>query len=198
MLPLQDALPSGRTPIATLALLAINAAVFAAQLAAPGAASNTSGLSPFLHPSAPHFAVNALFLWLFGDNVEARLGRAPFVSIYIAAAIIGLVVDARFASFGDPGITAGATCAITGVLGAYFVLLPKSRVLMLVPAPPLLTEIPAIVFLALWWLLHLASFAFSRVTVPQGIPGLSLIWGLIASFVVGGAIAGVIRRPIAW
>lgn len=198
MLPIQDALPSGRTPIATLTLLAINAIVFAAQVAAPASASNASGLSPFLHPSAPHFAVNALFLWLFGDNVEGRLGRARFAGIYLAAAIVGLVVEARFASAGGPGITAGATCAITGVLGAYFVLLPKSRVLMLVPAPPVLTEIPAVVFLALWWLLHLASFAMSRATVAAGIPGLALIWGLIASFVVGGAIGVAARRPITW
>jgi membrane associated rhomboid family serine protease len=198
MLPIQDALPSGRTPIATLSLLAINTLVFAAQLAGPGSASNTSGLSPFMHPSTPHFVINALYLWLFGDNGEARFGRARFVGIYLAAAISGLLVASRLANAGESEITAGATYAITGVLGAYFVVLPKSRVLMLVPAPPLLTEIPAVIFLALWWLLHVASFALARVTEAGVIQNVSLVWGLVASFVVGGAIAAVARRPIAW
>ena len=198
MLPIQDALPSGRTPIATLLLLAVNAGVFAAELVVPGSASNTSGLSPFMHPSAPHFVVNALFLWLFGDNVEARLGRAWFVTTYLASAIAGLLVDVRLASGGDSGIGAGATCAISGILGAYFVLLPKSRVLTLVPAPPVVTEIPAVVFLAFWWLLHVASFAFARGTEPAGIPSASILWGLITGFAVGGAIAAAARRPVAW
>jgi hypothetical protein len=84
------------------------------------------------------------------------------------------------------------------VLGAYFVVLPKSRVLMLIPAPTLLTEIPAVIFLALWWLLHVASFALARVGDAADFQNVSLLWGLAASFVVGGVIAAVARRPVSW
>jgi hypothetical protein len=65
---------------------------------------------------------------------------------------------------------------------------------MLVPAPPLLTEIPAVILLVLWWLLYVASFAVPRVTQPADI---QLLWGLVASFAVG-AIASITRRPITW
>ena len=189
MLPIQDAVPSGRVPLATITLLIINAITLAARLLT-GAFPSTLLLTPFLHLSAAHFIASMLFLWLFGDNVEARVGRGMFIAIYIVCAAAGSYVG--FAVAGT-GMSLGAASAVTGVLGAYFVLLPKSRILVFIPVPWDLTETPALFFLALWWVLHVISF----VTGP-GPAAPSLLWALLASFVVGAAICLLTRRQIVW
>src|SRR5262245_10921139 len=114
------------------------------RLLLPTAFPSTVLLSPFVHLSAVHFLVTVLFLWLFGDNVEARMGRGPFVALYGACAAAGTYIASLMTG---SSASLGAACAVTGVLGAYFVLLPKSRILVLVPIPFDLAETPAFFFL---------------------------------------------------
>ena len=189
MLPIQDAVPSGKAPLATIALLVFNMVWFALQWAAiaPGPLAS---ISPFAHPSTVHFVLNLLFLWLFGDNVEARLGRPGFVAVYMAGGTLGAYA-AWTVTGGAMATPLGATCAVTSVLGAYFVLLPKSRVLILVPPPAILTEAPALFFLGLWWLVHLATFA-----VPGAQP--LLLAGPAASFCAGAVACLLARSRVVW
>ena len=167
MIPIQDVVPTGRVPAVTLALIALNVVCFAL--------ANT-GLTPpppFAHVELVPLLVSVIFLWLFGDNVEARLGRAAFLGVYLIGGFI-------------PGL--GAVGAVTAVLGSYFVMLPQSRVLMLVPLPEVLVEVPAVVFLAAWAVLHLLQF----IAAPRA------LWMVTAAFVIGAVVARLLRPPIRW
>jgi membrane associated rhomboid family serine protease len=186
VIPIQDAIPSGITPRLTIALIVLNALGFAAQALADSPPGFL--LTPFLHPTAVHFLANLLFLWIFGDNVEARLGRVTLAFLYVASGAIGAYAADRLAIAVPP---IGASCAISGVLGAYFVLLPKSRVILLVPTPSIVAEAPAVFFLALWWLVQLAGVAVAGSTPP-------LLWSPVVAFAVGSTIALIARRPIVW
>ncbi len=112
----------------------------------------------FLHGGWLHLLSNMLYLWIFGDNVEAALGRARFVVFYllcgVGAAFLQMAVMSRSTV---PMI--GASGAIAGVLGAYLVLFPWARVLTLVPIFFFLqlVEVPAILYLGVWFLLQLVS-----------------------------------------
>jgi membrane associated rhomboid family serine protease len=183
VLPIQDAVPSGSVAWATIALIIINGAAVAGHLHA-SAFPTALFVSPFLHPSWAHFVVTVWFLWLFGDNVEARLGRALFTVLYIASAAAGTYV-AHVILGSD--LFLGAACGVSGVIGAYFVLLPKSRVLVLVPIPLDLAETPALFFLGLWWLFHVVAL----VAGPWAAP--SLLWPLITAALIGAAV-GLVRR----
>ena len=111
--------------------------------------------SMFLHGGWLHFLGNMLFLWIFGDNVEDRLGHARFVVFYLlcgAAAAVAHVYMNPTSTIP----TIGASGAIAGVLGAYFVLYPHSRVLALVPLFIIweIIEVPALIFLGIWFLMQ--------------------------------------------
>ena len=115
-------------------------------------------------------------LWIFGDNVEDRLGRGRFVAFYLASGIVAGGV--QWAT--DPASTVptiGASGAIAGVLGAYLLLYPHARILTLIPIffYPLFVHIPALVYLGIWFLLQLTSGiqAFGQVAAgrPGGSPG---------------------------
>jgi membrane associated rhomboid family serine protease len=171
VIPLQDVVPSGRIPIATLSLIGINAILFGAQTF--DMAVSTEVATPFMHVGKTAFAIGMACLWLFGDNVEARLGRISLVAIYLAAGWLA---------------GQGAAGAITAVMGAYFMLLPHSRVLVLVPVPLSLVEVPAAYFLGVWLVLHLLSFMMR----PSG------LWEFAVAFAIGAAVARLKRKPIAW
>jgi membrane associated rhomboid family serine protease len=112
--------------------------------------------SMFMHGSWEHIIGNMLFLWIFGNNVEDALGRARFVLWYLAAGIAATAlqtfVTLTFGTVTDASVpNIGASGAIAGVLGAYFLLLPRARVLTLIFFGfILLREIPAIWFLGIW------------------------------------------------
>jgi rhomboid family protein len=189
VLPIQDVVPSGVVPRATIALIVVNLIAYLGRLLFGLPLERSLLLSPFLHLSTLHFVVSMLFLWLFGDNVEARIGRSVFVVLYLTCAAAGTYVAFTVGR----GVDAiGATCAVTGVLGAYFVLLPKSRILVLVPMPLDLAETPALFFLGVWWLLHIVSFVAGPWTAP------TLLWPLIAAFVLGAATCLATRPRVVW
>jgi len=111
----------------------------------------------FMHASWEHILGNMLFLWIFGNNVEDALGHVGFLVWYLAAGVVAMAaqtfVTLDFAGVGAASVpNIGASGAIAGVLGAYFVLLPRSRVLTLIFV--LIREIPAFWFLGIWFALQ--------------------------------------------
>ena len=107
----------------------------------------------FMHASWTHILGNMLFLWIFGNNVEDALGHVGFLFWYLAAGVVAMAVQS-FVTLDFAGVRAasipniGASGAIAGVLGAYFVLLPRARVLTLIFF--FIQEIPAFWFLGIW------------------------------------------------
>ena len=157
--------------------------------------------SMFLHSGWVHIGGNMLSLWIFGDNVEDRLGHVGFLIFYLA---IGLVANlAQTAANLDSSLPlVGASGAIAGVMGAYFVLYPQSRVLTLIPLIIIweVIELPAYVLLGFWFLLQLFSAGSIAVTASSHGSGGVAFAAHVAGFLVG--MAGVFifrkREPNRW
>lgn len=143
----------------------------------------------FLHGGWLHFLGNMLFLWIFGDNVEDRLGRLGFLAFYLACGVAASATHLLT----DPGSTVptiGASGAIAGVMGAYMLLYPHARVQMLVVWGFFVDTVvlPAPFFLAYWFLLQLVGGAVQR----SGGGGIAFA-AHIGGFVVGGVVAALLR-----
>jgi membrane associated rhomboid family serine protease len=143
----------------------------------------------FLHGGWGHFLGNMWFLWIFGDNVEDRLGHVGYLLFYLGSGIAASLAHLLT----DPGSTVptiGASGAIAGVMGAYFVWYPHSRVQALVPTFGFvhMTELPAPFFLGLWFLLQ-----FLQGTMTRGAEGVAW-WAHIGGFAVGVAVAFVFGK----
>jgi membrane associated rhomboid family serine protease len=133
----------------------------------------------FLHGGFFHLAGNMLYLWIFGDNVEDRLGHGRFVAFYlICGAIAALAQGLLDVRSTVPMV--GASGAISGVLGAYFVLYPRANVLLAMPFT--LVRVPAVVMLALWFAGQLAR----SLLIEPGEAGVAF------SAHVGGFVAGAV------
>jgi membrane associated rhomboid family serine protease len=145
--------------------------------------------SMFMHASWLHIAGNMLFLWIFGNNVEDAIGHVRFLVWYIccglAATALQTFVTLHFAGVAAASVpNIGASGAIAGVLGAYFVLYPKARVLTAVFVFfVFFVEIPAVVFLGIWFLLQLYSGGLG-LTHPQSGGGVAF-FAHIGGFTVG-------------
>ena len=192
MLPIRDNVPTRTFPVVTVTLIAINVAVWLLyqlpnldrsvhDLAFHPCEVNgscqqidkgwplTAITSMFMHGSWLHLGGNMLFLWIFGNNVEDAMGRLRFLVFYFLGGIAATTLQ-TFVTFhwGSPGDTMvpnlGASGAISAVLGAYLVLLPSASVLTLVFY--LLIEIPAILFLGIWFLFQLWQGGYA-VTHPE-------------------------------
>jgi membrane associated rhomboid family serine protease len=211
LIPLRDIIPSRTTPVVTIALITINVLVFLYELSlgravdaftlywglVPAAFSWVTILtSMFLHGGIMHVAGNMLYLWIFGDNVEDRMGHGRFLVFYLlcgAAAALAQTITQP-----DSVIPmVGASGAIAGVMGAYFVLYPKSRIVTLVPLFFFfqVIEVPAIVFLGIWFIMQFISGLGSIVTVAAGSTGGIAFWAHVAGFVAGISGVVVFRRP---
>jgi membrane associated rhomboid family serine protease len=155
--------------------------------------------SMFLHASWFHLGGNMLFLWIFGNNVEDALGRLRFLVWYLVAGLAAVatqtIVTLWFSSPQGASIpNVGASGAIAGVLGAYIVLLPQAKVLTVFVF--ILREVPAIVFLGIWFLFQLWDGGFAILHPQEG--------GNIAFFAhIGGFVFGLttvllvaVRRPL--
>lgn len=128
--------------------------------------------SMFMHASWDHVLGNMLFLWIFGNNVEDTLGRARFLLFYlgggVAATALQSIVTLGYGTERDAAVpNLGASGAIAAVLGAYFVLIPWGRVLTFI-LPFFFFELPAIVFLGVWFLFQLIVGGFSFVQPQAG------------------------------
>jgi membrane associated rhomboid family serine protease len=211
MIPLKDVIPSRTTPVVTVAVIAVNVLVFLLQITMSPAELErfifTFGLVPatftfagvftsmFVHGGLGHLAGNLLYLWIFGDNVEDRLGHGRFVVFYVATGTVAAVAQTAM----DPSSTipmVGASGAIAGVMGGYFVLYPHSRVLTLFPFPVMLFEVPAIFFLGLWFVMQFLSGLGSLAAAgPGGLPGGVAFWAHVMGFVAGVALVKLMQRP---
>jgi membrane associated rhomboid family serine protease len=155
----------------------------------------------FMHASWQHILGNMLFLWIFGNNIEDALGRVRFLVWYLLAGIAAMAaqtfVTLQFGSVQDASIpNIGASGAIAGVLGAYFLLLPRARVLTLIFfGIILIREIPAIWFLGIWILLQAWSGGLSLVTPHEA--GGTAFFAHIGGFAFGVATMLLVakRRP---
>jgi rhomboid family protein len=150
----------------------------------------------FMHGSWVHILGNMLFLWIFGNNVEDALGHVRFFLWYIAAGLAATAaqtfVTLHWASQQDASIpNIGASGAIAGVLGAYFLLLPAARVLTLlfffVPI-----QIPAVIFLGFWFVFQLWQGNYS-LTHPQAGGGVAF-FAHVGGFVFGLVTVHLVRR----
>lgn len=215
MIPIQDNVPSRGVPLVTWGLILLNGLVFVYELSLPpddlerlfagrGFVPGRLWTDPdaawtlltclFLHGGWTHFVRNMWALYLFGDNVEDRMGSVRYLGFYLlCGAAAGLTHCAVDPDSAVP--TVGASGAVAGVLGAYFVLFPTARVITLVPLflIPFLIEIPAVLFLGLWFAAQLLSGTLSLGN-PQGY-GVVAWWAHVGGFVTGAALQRVFRPP---
>ncbi len=216
MFPVSDVIPSRTTPYITIGLIALNTSVFLAELllgdrlpqfiAAVGlvpAAFSPPALvtSMFLHAGWVHVIGNMLYLWIFGDTVEDTLGHGRFLLFYIAAGAAAAVGHIAFNPHSFVPMI-GASGAVSAVLGAYFVLYPRSRVLTAVVLLVYvdLVEIHAIFFLGVWFLMQLFSGAASLgVRTEGGVAVWAHVVGFLAGLTVGTATRVLARgRLVYW
>lgn len=211
MIPLRDDNPRRTVPYVNYVLIALNVVAFMWELSlganlepalfsvafiparfwVPGnmaADLLTIFVSMFLHGGLLHIGSNMLYLWIFGDNVEDRLGHGRYLAFYLACGFLATMAHAFF-SAGSRIPAIGASGAIAGVLGAYLVLYPRAQVMTLIPIFFLVTirHIPAVIILGLWFVLQLFSGVGSLgVTDAQDMGG-------VAYFAhIGGFVAGML------
>jgi len=209
MLPIRDTVPSKNYPVVNTALIGINVLVFLVQLSqgpnlnkfvyiyglvparysVPGIAAYFSpGLQlfsllsfMFLHGGWLHLIGNMWCLWIFGDNVEDRLGPARYLIFYLLCGLLSGLFHLVF-NLGSNVPTIGASGAIAGVMGAYIILYPHSKILTLIPILiiPWFIEIPAFVFLGIWFLIQFVNAAGSSVAM-----GGVAWWAHVGGFIFG-------------
>jgi membrane associated rhomboid family serine protease len=222
MIPLKDMTPRQSFPLMTLILIGINVAVFIHQITLPGPAGDlfikTYGLVPakislalaghrytlgqallplftcmFLHGGFLHILGNMWFLWIFGANVEDRMGPLPYLLFYLLTGLGSGIAEVAF-SWGSNVPSIGASGAISGVLGAYIVLFPKSRILTLVPLLIIwfLWKVPAFVFIGLWFIMQFLSGVASLQSMENG--GVAW-WAHVGGFLLGMLLVRAFATP---
>ena len=212
MIPLRDVIPSRTFPFVTITIIVINALAWFVELAqgprdlnrflylygvVPGDFhAATLVTSMFLHGSWSHIIGNMLYLWIFGDNVEDRCGHARYAVFYL---LCGFAAGAGQILMNPASMipTIGASGAIAGMMGAYFVLYPHSRVLTFVPFPLFdVIEVPAIFLLGFWFLMQLfnaGAVAAAAGTGGGGVAFAAHVVGFVAG--VGGIFLFRKREP---
>jgi membrane associated rhomboid family serine protease len=155
--------------------------------------------SMFLHGGWMHLIGNMLYLGIFGDNVEDRLGHVGYVAFYLAAGVIAGLAQVLVApSSTVPAV--GASGAIAGVLAVYLVLYPTAPVRALVPGFLIMrvARVPAVLVLGMWFVIQLFNGAMSlgmRTMATGGVAWFAHIGGFVAGLVVGAILRGTRRRP---
>ena len=201
MFPLKDTEPSYSKPVVTFILIVINLLVFLFEMSLDPYTRNTFisayGMVPdeftwrtlltsmFLHGGWMHVLGNMWFLWIFGDNVEDILGHGKFLLFYLACGAVAGLAQVLF----DPSSrvpTVGASGAIAGVMGAYIVKFPRSRILSLVTIIFFFTtvEVPAWLMLIYWFVIQLfqgiGSIGYSHISQGGGVAYMAHVGGFVA------------------
>ncbi|MDD5322333.1 MAG: rhomboid family intramembrane serine protease [Methylococcales bacterium] len=210
MIPIRDTAPCYSKPYVTWGIMAVCISVFIAMQLMPDQSSyqfiNRYGMVParysnsyfglpfdgylsfltnlFLHSSWLHLIVNMLFMWIFGDNVEDRMGRLPFLVFYLVCGVFATFLQWYF----DPTLTVpvvGASGAIAGVLAAYFFLYPLERIILWVPVffLPIVIHVPAISFLGLWVMFQL--YKATTAVIFEGTTVDVAWWAHLGGFIAG-------------
>lgn len=213
MIPIRDDIPASRFPAATLGIIALNVLVFLKELSLgphlqdlmlnyaiipvrytePDVAHLFSlpeqiesiFTSMFLHGGWIHLLGNMWVLWVFGDNVEDRLGHWKYILLYFASGVAAAVLHI-FTNAGSTVPTIGASGAIAGIMGAYFRFYPFARVETLIPpfffGPTFV--LPAVLFLGWWFLLQFFNGALSLGAHSGGVAWWAHVGGFIFGFAV--------------
>ena len=225
MIPIRDTIPSRRVAWVTRTLLLLNIAAFVIELR-QGPALETflyrfgvvpthwfvSSLSDFLdwphlfltllssqflHGGVFHLASNMLYLWIFADNVEDRLGPARFLLLYLASGVAAAVAQLLVTPSSSMPMV-GASGAIAGILGAYLLMFPSARIVTLVPLWFFVetVEVPAFIFLGFWFLLQWFQ---GLVSIGQmaDVGGVAF-WAHIGGFISGMLGIVLLRPPRRW
>ena len=221
MLPIRDTIVSRRTPAITRIIFAVNILVFIWQLR-QGRAMETAvyrlGVVPahwmvntlsdfldwpqlfltlitsqFLHGSLLHVGFNMWYLWIFADNVEDRLGHFRFLLLYLGSGVAAAMTQLLITPHSSIPMI-GASGAIAGILGAYLLMFPTARIVTLVPLGFFLEtiELPAALFLVLWFLLQWVQGVTSIGQIAD-VGGVAF-WAHIGGF-VAGMIGVALMRP---
>jgi len=213
MIPLKDNIPSSRTPVITIGLIVINVLVYVNQLTLPPRAAvrfvylyglipleissgdlmvphpvplyGTILTSMFVHGGLFHLAGNMLYLWIFGDNVEDRLGRVRYLLFYLLSGVGAAAAQI----LSDPHSKipmVGASGAISGVLGAYLLLYPHARVVTLVFFGWFVRviEIRALIVLGFWIVVQLVSGLLTWGAQVGGVAWFAHVGGFVAGLVM--------------
>jgi membrane associated rhomboid family serine protease len=222
MIPLRDNIPSSRFPVATIAIIVLNGLAFLHELKLGPHLQDTILLygvvpvrytsvdvarlfsfqeqilaiftSMFLHGGWVHLLGNMWVLWIFGDNVEDRLGHVRYVVLYLAGGIAAAVLHI-YTNAGSTVPTIGASGAIAGIMGSYFRFYPSARVETLVPPfifGPVF-ELPAVLFLGWWFLLQFFNGALSLGARGHNFSGVAW-WAHVGGFLFGFAVCLLARR----
>ena len=222
MIPLRDAIPSHSFPAATVLFIGLNVLAFFYELslgqmldvfimrygAVPlrfilsGQTEQVSTVerflplftSMFLHGGWLHLGGNMLYLWIFGDNVEDRLGHIRFLLFYLACGLAAALTQIYVHPTSKIPMV-GASGAVAGVLGAYLVLFPHSRVLALIPIIFFfqVVELPAFLFLVFWFLMQFLNGAVSITGAPYMTGGVAW-WAHIGGFSSGVALGFLLQK----
>jgi membrane associated rhomboid family serine protease len=204
MFPVSDDNTQRRTfPSVTIALIAINVVVFLLELSGgdqfitnwafipsrfsddPGGNAVTIFTAMFMHGGWLHLFGNMLFLWIFGDNVEDRFGHVKFLIFYLVTGIAATLAQYWFSpGSGVPNV--GASGAIAGVLGAYILMFPQSRVNVLVGRQ--IMQMPAVIVLGAWILLQLVSGVGTIAYTDES----ANVGGVAYMAHIGGFVAGLL------
>src|SRR5205085_11925057 len=146
--------------------------------------------SMFLHGGWIHLIGNMWTLWIFGDNVEDRMGRGRFLIFYLLTGVLAGVT--HWLTNGQSNVpTVGASGAIAGVLGAYFILFPRSQIVVLLPIFffPFFFQLPAVIYLLFWFLSQVLSGTLAGLSASQ-------VGGIAFWAHVGGFVAGVVLHRL--
>lgn len=224
MLPIRDTIRSRMFPVINWMLVLVNVLVFLFELSlgqgqlnrfllnfalVPARLDLTNPLTwypllthMFLHGGWLHLISNMWILIIFGDNVEDRLGSARYLVFYLSGGIAAGLIQSLNILSGDPNTPSlGASGAIAAVLGAYILFYPRARVttLFLIIIIPIFLDIPAVIFLGIWFVTQLYSglLSLSSVGAQAGIAWWAHIGGFLFGLILGRVFAAG-RRPYRW
>jgi membrane associated rhomboid family serine protease len=205
MIPLRDTQPSYSTPFVTVGIIAINVLAFLYQVSLDPYTLNwfigryaivpdrlqyvDMVTSMFLHGGWLHLIGNMWFLWIYGDNVEDVLGHFKYLIFYVLCGVAAALLHVILNPYSRVP-TLGASGAIAGVMGAYMIKFPHSRIITLVPIVIFFTtmEIPAILILAYWFIIQIfsgvGSIGYSNVSSGGGVAWFAHVGGFVAGMVL--------------
>jgi len=210
MFPVGDVIPSRRVPLVTIGLIVVTTLVFLYQVALSPVGLElfvgTYALTPawfwwpslvtsqFLHAGWMHVVWNMIYLWIFGDNVEDRLGHVAYLLFYLGGGAAAAIFQVLYHPFSAVPML-GASGAVAAVMGAYFAIYPQSRVLTAIFLVIFfdVVEIPAIFFLGIWFLLQLIN-GLGSLGVSNAAGGGTAFWAHVGGFVMGAGVGAVLRK----
>jgi membrane associated rhomboid family serine protease len=217
MIPLRGSLRGRYAPAVTLLLIAANVWIFfqeallrpkayeqfiwawglvpSREVAAGSviAAVSSALTSLFVHATWAHVLWNMLYLWVFGSGLESRVGPVRFAALYLVAGIVASQAQVWFTPLSSMPIV-GASGAIAGILGAYFVVSPRAKIKVLLPIwiIPFFFDVPAVIFLGLWFLQQALSGTLAFAAAASG--GVAW-WAHVGGFLAGALLVKNLGVP---